>query len=518
MREEFKKYKIYKNETPSSIINYVGGQLQGSNTQDVNQHLFNYPRRRNSLYLKKFDSKDSIPKVTVLNTVVEKKTKYEESSSSFENSEENNIIKNNEYILKAQKSVNLNYRFKNNNINKQIQYNSTNKLFNYKSNTTINDKKYYGNTTWSTDTNLVKNFTFCDNINSYKEFSRSFKSSIDDNKSDFLLNEIIDSDIEKEEYNNNDYNNAFNSISGNENYKHFSKRKKDIKKGFYLLISIFYLSLYFLCLKISLTLSIPIIPGVGVSTFLINFNILLMSLLFMKLDQVDLLELLYFQKYGNLFLKIIFNYIHIVLTIKSLQYIKLFSFILILNMNPLIKSYIFIKENNKIYNLLDFINYLIFIFIIIIEFIINDKISTLCAITLMIINTIITFSKITSVKNIHSYIIHFGSSLIGIAISPIIMSANKDNLNLSMSQYLLFTMICFAYFLYRYFESKYSHYSIGQGYQIASSCINIGLNIIYSNFLLKENNYFHSYILLGLSFLIHIYAKLRIEEISNNEY
>ena len=102
MKEEFKKYQIYKNETPSSIINYVGGQLQGSNTQDVNQHLFNYPRRRNSLYLKKFDSKDSIPKVTVLNTVVEKKTKYEESSSSFENSEENNIIKNNEYILKAQ--------------------------------------------------------------------------------------------------------------------------------------------------------------------------------------------------------------------------------------------------------------------------------------------------------------------------------------------------------------------------------------------------------------------------------
>jgi hypothetical protein len=238
----------------------------------------------------------------------------------------------------------------------------------------------------------------------------------------------------------------------------------------------------------------------------------------MKLDQIDLLELLYFQKYGNLFLKIILNYINIVLTIKSLQYLKLFSFILIINMNPLMKSYIFIKENNKLYKLLDFINYFIFIFIIIIEFIINDKISTLCVIALMIINTIISFSKITSVKKIHSYIIHFGSSLIGIAISPIIMSANKDNLNLSISQYLLFTMICFAYFLYSYFESKYSHYSIGQGYQIVSSSITVGLNIIYSNFLLKENNYFHSYILLGFSFLIRIYGKLRIEEISNNEY
>ena len=159
-----------------------------------------------------------------------------------------------------------------------------------------------------------------------------------------------------------------------------------------------------------------------------------------------------------------------------------------------------------------------FIFIIIIEFIINDKISTLYTITLMIINTIISFTKITSVKNIHAYIIHFGSSLIGVAISPIIMCVNKDSLTISMSQYLLFAMICFAYFLYSYFKSKYAHHSIGQGYQIVSSCISVGLNIIYSNFLLKENNYLHSYILLGLSFLIHIYAKLRIEEISNNEY
>jgi hypothetical protein len=90
----------------------------------------------------------------------------------------------------------------------------------------------------------------------------------------------------------------------------------------------------------------------------------------MKLDQIDLLELLYFQKYGNLFLKIILNYINIVLTIKSLQYLKLFSFILIINMNPLMKSYIFIKENNKLYKLLDFINYFIFIFIIIIDLIV----------------------------------------------------------------------------------------------------------------------------------------------------
>ena len=518
MKEEFKKFQIYKNETPSSIINYVGGQLQSSNTQAINQHLLNYPRRRNSLYLKKFDSKDSITKVTVLNTVVEKKKKYEESSSSCENSEENNIVKSHEYLLKDQKIVNLKYRFQNNNINKQIQYNSTNKLFNYKSNKKINDKKYYGNTTWTTETNLVNNYTFYDNTYSYKEFSRSFKSSMDDNNSDFLLNEVQDSDIETEEYNNNDNNNRFNIIPDNKNYERFSKKKKEIKKGFYLLISLLYLSLYLLCLKISLKLSMPIIPSVGVSTFLINVNIMLMSLLFMKLDQIDLLELLYFQKYGNLFLKIILNYINIVLTIKSLQYIKLFSFILILNMSTLIKSYIFIKENNKLYKLLDFINYFIFFFIIIIEFIINDKISTLCVIALMLINTIISFTKITSVKNIHAYIIHFGTSLIGVAISPIIMCANKDNLNLSMSQYLLFTVICFAYFLYHYFEIKYSHYSIGQGYQIVSSCINVGLYIIYSNFLLKENNYLHSYILLGLSFLIRIYAKLRIEEISNNEY
>ena len=508
MKEEFKKYQIYKNETPSSIINYVGGQLQRSNTQAVNQHIINYPRRRNSLYLKKFDSKDSIPKVTVLNTVFEKKKKYEESSSSFENSEENNITKSHENLLKTQKSVNLDYRFKNN--NKQIQYNSTNKLFNYKSNKKIIDKKYYGNTTWTTDTNLVNNYTFCDNIYSYKEFSRSFKSSVDDNKSDFLLNENLDSDIEIEETN------RFNSISGNENNERFSKRKKDIKKGFYLIISLLYLSLYLLCLKISLALSIPIIPGVGVSTFLINFNILLMSLLFMKLDQIDLLELLYFQKYGNLFLKIIFNYINIVLTIKSLQYIKLFSFILILNMNPLLISFFSIRSNYNLYTFSDFIYYFLFIFMIICEFLVHNKISTLCVIAIMLIDTMITFTKITSVKKtIHPYIIDFGSSLIGIAISPIIMSINADSFLISFSQYLLFTIICLAYFLNHYFELKYACYSLNQGFQIFMNVIVAFLYLIYSHFLLKENNHINSYVFLFLSFIIHIYGKLRLDEVSN---
>ena len=62
----------------------------------------------------------------------------------------------------------------------------------------------------------------------------------------------------------------------------------------------------------------------------------------------------------------------------------------------------------------------------------------------MIINTVITFTKITVIKNVHSYIIDIGSSLIGIAISPILMSLNEDCLNISVSQHILFTIVCFA--------------------------------------------------------------------------
>ena len=335
--------------------------------------------------------------------------------------------------------------------------------------------------------------------------SMSLRSSFDEDKSEFFLNKK-ESISEKEENEKNQ-----NETSFEQKIINFKKKRKEIKKKFYLLISIFYFSLYLLCLKISLILSMPNIPALGVSSFIINFNNLLISLIFMKLDQVNIKEYLYFDKIGNYFLKIIFNYVKILLTIKSLQNLKLFTFILILNTNPLLGSYISIKENNKSFIPWDLFYYFIFLFIIIIEFLEHNKISIICIIILMILNTFIACTKIAIIKNVHSYIIDFGSSLIGIAISPILMSVNINSLNISFSQYLLYTIISFAYFLNHYFENKYSYYSLGQEYQICSNVIIVCLYVLYSNFLLREDNNLNSYIILICSLVINIYGKFRIE-------
>ena len=502
MTDEFQNKKIYKNQAPSSIIDYIGNNIVRNNTLPLKRNLLNYSRKRNSYYTSsKYEPKDNPPKVSLLKPV-EEKILNDEESSSFENNEENNSSESYKKEFKLYQSENINYNYLNNGINNKI-YNSTNQLYNFQSN-----NSYYKNKYSSKDINIKLNINspYINDKFSLQEMSNSFKISNYD-KSEFFLNNNQDSDDESQDEK------VKLNISNEQKYH---KRKKEIKKTFYLSMSVLYFSLYLLCLKILLQLSLPEIPSLGVSSFIINFNNLFISILFMKLDQVNLIEYINLDKIGNYFIKIIINYIKILLTIRSLYHIKLFSFILILNMNPLLISFFSIRSNYNLYNFSDFIYYFMFIFMIICEFLVHNKISTLCVIAIMLIDTMITFTKITSVKKtIHPYIIDFGSSLIGIAISPIIMSINVDSFLISFSQYLLFTIICFAYFLNHYFELKYACYSLNQGYQIVMNVVVAFLYIIYSHFLLKENNHIYSYAFLCLSFIIHIYGKLRLDEVSN---
>ena len=497
--EELRYKKIYKNANPSSIIDYVGGNLTRINTQPTKHHMLNYTRNRNNIYSSSsIEQKDSPPKQTQLNTVIERIVTDEESSCSFNSKKSKDTIKSHKNVIKQFRTINSNYQF---NINNSNIYGSSNKIYNYNtSKKSIRNNKYFLNLSRNIDTNKDLYSPFQDERYSYKNNSRSFKSSNDEDRSEFFLNKIQDSDEE-------------NEIKKIIKYKHkdFQKRAKQIKIRFYVIISIFYFSLYLLCLKMSLQLSMPEIPSLGVSSFIISFNNLLISVLFIKLDQINFSDFISLEKFGSYAVKINFNYIRILLTIKSLQHIKLLSFIVILNMTPLIVSYISIRENNKAYKASDSFYYFLFFIICLSEFIVHNKISTLCTFILIIINTFTSMTRNNIVKNIHSYLIDFGSSVIGVAISPLIMSLNEDSLNISISQYLLFTIICFTYFLNHYFESKFTDYSLGQGYQMTLNAIIIFLCIIYSNFILRETNHLNSYLYLGLSFIINIYGKLRIE-------
>ena len=496
--KEFGRHKIYKNANPSSIIDYVGGNIPRKSSLKINPHIINYPRNLPIIYQKSIiDKKTTLPKkINYLKPVLENYILDEELSSNGSNENKDNrplfTYKN---IFKQYKSVNTNFH----NINNRI-YNSTNKLYDFQgSKKNIINNKLFNSSSINNDINTD------DFSNMYSPFKDEINSPIskitsEEEKSEFNLNRPSDLDMEKDK----------NNEEKKPKHKDFQEKAKDIKIKFYVLISSFYFSSYLLCLKITLKLSMPEIPSMGVSLFIISFNNLFISLLFMKLDQVNYPKLPKF-KNGNFFLKIIINYLRILLVINSLQHLNLLTFILILNMFPIIISYISIRENNQSFKVTDSICYFIFIIICSTEFILQNKISMICTFALMIINTFIYLAKINEMKNIHSYVIDFGSSLIGIAISPLIMSINGDNLNISISQYLLFFIICFTYFLNHYFESKITRNTLGQGLKIISNVFIIILYILYSNFLLRENNHFNSYLLLGLSFLINLHSKLRIE-------
>ena len=499
--EDFGRDKIYKNTNPSSILDFVGNKLRRKNSLKRPPHIINYQRNRTNLYSN--PTLDPIinkkQKITLLIPVFERHVTDEESSSNGSKKSKKEVIKY-KNSFKQYKSENANnYQFNKNN----IIYNSSNTLYNYKSsNRNIRNNNYLNSINWINDNN--------NNIDNYSQFKDELYSNINlnnsnnsfDEKSLFELDEYLGSDGQRLI--------GVNNNIKKQKHKDFQEKVKEIKIEFYVIISFFYLSLYLLSLKIALKLPMPKIPSLGVSLFIISFNNIIISLLFMKLDQINFQSFIKF-KFENFLITILFNYLKVLLVIKSLQNLNLLTFVLIINMTPLVISYISIRENNQSFKYSDYIYYIIFLIICLTEFLIQNKISMICTFTLMILDSFTFLAKINVIKNIHSYLINFWSSLIGIAISPIIMSINEDYLNISISQYLLFIIICFTYFLNHYFSRKFTLNSLGQGFQILLNALIFVLYIIYSNFILRENNKLYSYLFLALSFFIFIHAKLRIE-------
>lgn len=492
MKEESEQNKIYKNANPTNILNFVGSNQSTviANSPIIKSRKF---KRRFSLFSnsKKNIKYTTSTKLIHLNPVLEKYEKNEDSSF-----ESNNKISSKNIMRKSfknSKSSYVNNPYFNNKYNLMNRpiYKSTNKVYNY------NRNDYLMNSSTIIDDNAEQFSLHDENLYSNKELSRSFKLNVNN---EFTLNQIHEIDEEKEMKKNK--------------YKIFQKNAKEIKTKFYFLISIFYYSIYLLCMKIIAKLPLPEIPCLGVSSFIICFNNLVLSALFIKLNDLDLYNYLDFDKFSNYFIKIILNYIKILLILKILQHLNLLSYIIIINLNSLIISYIFIKENNKLYYYTDFCYYIIFFLIYISEFFANNKMSMVCIFILMILNTFSYFTNINILKYFHSYLIAFGSSLIGIAISPLIMIINNDSLNISFSQYLLYMIISFVYFLKNYFCYKYNQYSIGHGYPILYNIIIAFLYLIYSLFILKEEIYFKSLLFLLLSAISNVYGKIRIESVN----
>lgn len=292
------------------------------------------------------------------------------------------------------------------------------------------------------------------------------------------------------------------------------KHEIKVKKVFYFLTASIYFSLYLLCLKILFNLPIAIIPPLGTSLFIISFNNVVLSILFIILDQIDYSEYLSFKRVLNNFPKIIIKFITILLTIKSLEKINLLTFITLIYMKPIIISFLKIREINKSYSSIDILCYFLFCFIYISEFLLENKISIIFTLLLIAINILDSHYKLKNIRSLHPYFINFGSSIIGFSISPIIMALNKDKLIFSFSQYLLFLIISLTYYFSIYFISKFRKYHFGQKFKIFSLFLIYFLFFIYSVLLLREGNDSLKFIFFMVSFFINIYAIFRKDSIN----
>ena len=299
-------------------------------------------------------------------------------------------------------------------------------------------------------------------------------------------------------------------IDNNNILNKFREHKNKIKMKFYCLISLIYFSLNFLSIKILYSLPIYKIPPLGTSLFMISFNNVILSVFFINLDQINYHDYFDIEIVIDNFIKMILHFFSILLTIKSLKKVSLLNFVLIVNMNPIVISFLNIWENNKRYTSKDSICYFLFMLISIVEFFTNNKVSIICVFLLISIK-VFSKRKLNRIKNFHPYITIFGISLIGISLSPIIMVLNRDLLMISFSQYLFFAIISLTLFFNFYFSSKHAHYSFGKVFQLIISILYFLLFIIYSTILLREENYSYTYIFIVFSYIIGIYAIFRLD-------
>ena len=380
-----------------------------------------------------------------------------------------------------------------------IQDYTQNQIYDYKSKTVYNINKNNLAISVPNKHQLIKE----NNQNNENSIKMSDMSSLE-------LSEDEDNNLSRSRFNLAKYEeNEKQLIIHSKNNKNKIKTK-GIKKNFLFIISYIYYSLYLLFLKTLLVTSTPEKPTVSVSLFIIFFNNLLLSMIFMKLDHIIITNNFNYKEIGDYILKIIINFLKILLTIKSLEHINLLSLVLIINLSPVVMSYINLRQKNAPNKFIDKVFYTITIIICVYELSYQNIISILCSICLMILFGFSSFIEQKTSNNFHPYIIIFGSSIIGIAISQLFICIKTENLYISLTQYVLFILICFSFFLNNYFECKYNKYFNWQQQQRFSIIELTILTIVYSKFILKEKNRYNTPISIVLSLLTNIYGKIRI--------
>jgi drug/metabolite transporter (DMT)-like permease len=227
-------------------------------------------------------------------------------------------------------------------------------------------------------------------------------------------------------------------------------------------------------------------PSVNVIIFNLNFCQIFFSIIFIKIEHIDLENQKVFNlnQIDELIMKGVMNYCLNIFIIYSLVYNSFLNTIVFFYLSPIILSYIYLKQKMDNIKKIEKKNYLLALLVCIIFFIKNFK-GTFFSIFSSILLALNQLIDPKTCNNYHPYIINFISNAIGLIITPILMSINNDLFTIGYCENLLFLILSFCSFYSFYFKQK--SFQFNQNiYRSNINYISIILGYFYSFFILKE--------------------------------
>jgi drug/metabolite transporter (DMT)-like permease len=354
--------------------------------------------------------------------------------------------------------------------------------------------------------------------NSAKKSNQNSKKSMNDFSPrvlDFRKDNIIST---------TNYNNDSSKLSVSKIYS--------IKSRYLLIVSVLFLSLSLLFIKILFHSHNQISHSHNSLNFFCGVSLLIYSIIFINIDNIDLSIKRNFNKgeIDYLMIRGILGYLSIQFTVCALENMRLLSAVSLIYLSPIITTFIILKKNREKITIRDKIcllttMFLIFIFVLQDYHYGHEDEENNFADSFKGIIFSLTAAMIYSINNItdqkvcyefHSYIILFVIGSFSVVLSPIFMVIQQDKFNMTAKNFTLFLLFGTSSFFGFYFNNKTIE---ANNLLINSSLHNITilLSYIYSIFIFDEPFTLYDILASGLIMIINCYMKLRAEESEDND-
>jgi hypothetical protein len=288
-----------------------------------------------------------------------------------------------------------------------------------------------------------------------------------------------------------------------------------ISKSYFLLYgSIFFKELYYICIIILQKFNTLHLPS-NKLFFLICLYQVFLSVMFMKIDHIDITKKKYFNttKFDFLIIRCIVECLKTLSIVFSLSNIPYLSCRIIFYISPTFVTYIYLKLKMDSIKRTDKICYILTFLVCIIFFIQYMK-GTIYGVIASIFISINILMQNKTCNDFHPYFIVFLSNVFGIFLSPIFINFYDSVLTIGYCEHILCFLCCISGFFDFYNSHKYAKL----GCLLERTFIyfiSLFLSYLFSIIILDSNpsliDIFTTLIIIPVSY----YSKLRLESSEN---